>query len=95
MGVLNAFLNPTAIDDTKKVIVSKRFLDENGEPVPFEIRAISQEENHRITKKYTRGKVVNGNKVDVFDTEKYTNALIVRCTVQPEEVPERCRVSGV
>lgn len=95
MGVLNAFLNPTAIDDTKKVIVSKRFVDENGEPVPFEIRAISQEENHRITKRHTKGKVVNGNKVDVFDTEGYTNALIVRCTVQPDFADaEMCKAYG-
>lgn len=95
MGVLSAFLNPTAIDDTKKVIVSKRFVDEDGNPVPFEIRAISQEENQRLTKRHTKGKVVNGSKVDVFDTEKYTNALIVRCTVQPDFADaELCKAYG-
>ena len=35
MGVLNAFLHPVEIDETKKVVISKRFVDEDGNPVPF------------------------------------------------------------
>ena len=75
MGVLSAFLHPVEVDETKKVVVSKRFIDENGNPVPFEIKPMSQEENQRLTKKFTRGKYVNGNKVDVFDSKAYTDAI--------------------
>ena len=95
MGVLNAFLHPVEIDETKKVVISKRFVDEDGNPVPFEIKPMSQEENQRLTKKYTKGKYVNGNKVDVFDSKAYTNAIIVACTVQPDFADaEMCRAYG-
>lgn len=95
MGVLKAFLQPTEVDETRKVVVSKRFLDEDGNPVPFEIKSMSQEENQRLTKKFTKGKYVNGNKVDVFDSKGYTNAMIVACTVQPDFADaEMCKVYG-
>lgn len=95
MGVLKAFLNPVEIEDTKQVIISKRFRGEDGKPVPFEIRAISQEENQRLSKKNTRAKMVNGQKVDVFNTEAYTNALVVACTVQPDFADaEMCKAYG-
>jgi len=95
MGVLSAFLHPVEVDETKKVIISKRFLDEDGNPVPFEIKPMSQEENQRLTKKFTRGKYVNGNKVDVFDSKAYTNAMIVACTVQPDFADsEMCKAYG-
>ena len=95
MGVLKAFLQPTEVDETRKVVVSKRFLDEDGNPVPFEIKPMAQEENQRLTKKFTKGKYVNGNKVDVFDSKGYTNAMIVACTVQPDFADaEMCRAYG-
>ena len=45
MSALKAFLQPSVAGKTKEVIVSDRFKDENGKPVPFVIKAISQEEN--------------------------------------------------
>ena len=82
MGVLSAFLHPVEVDETKKVVISKRFVDEDGNPVPFEIKPMSQEENQRLTKKYTKGKYV-------------TDAMIVACTVQPDFADaEMCRAYG-
>lgn len=95
MSVLQAFLHPVAVEDTKKVVISKRFIGEDGKPVPFEIRAISQEQNNKLTKAHTRGKVVNGQRVEIFDNAAYTNALIIACTVQPDfEDEELCKAYG-
>ena len=43
MASLKAFLNPITPEE-KEVIVSERF-QEDGKPVPFRIRALTQKEN--------------------------------------------------
>ena len=96
MGVLDAFLHPIAVEETKKVEISKRFVGEDGKPVPFEIKTIPQGENSQLIKKYTRRKLVNGTTTEIFDTSAYTNALIVECTVQPDFQDSRmCEAYGV
>lgn len=96
MGVLEAFLHPIAVEETKKVEVSKRFVGEDGKPVPFEIKTIPQGENSQLIKKFTRRKLVNGSTTEIFDTTGYTNALIVECTVQPDFRDSRmCEAYGV
>lgn len=96
MGVLEAFLHPIAVEETKKVEVSKRFVGEDGKPVPFEIKTIPQGENSQLIKKFTRRKLVNGTTTEIFDTTAYTNALIVECTVQPDFQDSRmCEAYGV
>jgi hypothetical protein len=96
MGVLDAFLHPIAVEETKKVEISKRFVGEDGKPVPFEIKTIPQGENSQLIKKYTRRKLVNGTTTEIFDTAAYTNALIVECTVQPDFQDSRmCEAYGV
>ena len=96
MGVLEAFLHPIAVEETKKVEISKRFVGEDGKPVPFEIKTIPQGENSQLIKKFTRRKLVNGTTTEIFDTTAYTNALIVECTVQPDFQDSRmCEAYGV
>lgn len=96
MGVLEAFLHPITVEETKKVEISKRFVGEDGKPVPFEIKTIPQGENSQLIKKYTRRKLVNGSTTEIFDTTGYTNALIVECTVQPDFQDSRmCEAYGV
>lgn len=96
MGVLEAFLHPIAVEETKKVEISKRFIGEDGKPVPFEIKTIPQDENAQLVKQYTRRKVVNGSVVENFNTAAYTNALILECTVQPDFRDSRmCETYGV
>ena len=96
MGVLEAFLHPIAVEETKKVEISKRFIGEDGKPVPFEIKTIPQGDNSQLIKKYTRRKLVNGTTTEIFDTTAYTNALIVECTVQPDFQDSRmCEAYGV
>lgn len=96
MGVLEAFLHPIAVEETKKVEISKRFIGEDGKPVPFEIKTIPQGDNSQLIKKYTRRKLVSGTTTEIFDTSAYTNALIVECTVQPDFRDRRmCETYGV
>ncbi|MBQ7850415.1 MAG: phage portal protein [Clostridia bacterium] len=96
MGFLEAFLHPIAVEETKKVEISKRFVGEDGKPVPFEIKTIPQGDNSQLIKKYTRRKLVNGTTTEIFDTTAYTNALIVECTVQPDFQDSRmCEAYGV
>lgn len=95
MSVLQAFLHPVTTEETKDIIISKRFLDEDGNPVPFTIRTISQERNNKLMKANTRSKVVNGQRVELFDNAGYTNSLIIACTVQPDfEDEEMCKAYG-
>lgn len=46
MSSLKAFLNPIQVEN-KEVIVSNRF-QEDGKPVPFVIRPITQKENEQL-----------------------------------------------
>lgn len=45
MSKLKAFLQPSVSGKTKEVVVSDRFVDEDGTIQPFVIQAISQEKN--------------------------------------------------
>ena len=42
MSKLSAFLHPVVENKEKEVVISNRFLDEKGNPIPFKIRAITQ-----------------------------------------------------
>lgn len=95
MGVLQAFLHPIFVEETKEVVISKRFVGEDGKPAPFIIRTITQEQNNKLMKANTRAKVVNGQRVEIFDNAGYTNSLILACTVQPDfEDEEMCKAYG-
>lgn len=94
MGVLSAFLHPEPMDITKEIIISDRF-KEDGKPVPFKIRTISQAENDALVKKAQKVDMVRGRRIQYQDDQKYTNALIVACTVQPDfRDAELCQAYG-
>lgn len=84
MDNLQAFLNPVAVDETKEVVISKRFVDKDGKPIPFRIKTIMQEENERITRKCRKVETIRGQRVESLDNQKYNRALIVACTVEPD-----------
>lgn len=82
---LKAFLSP-ALPENKEVIISKRFtdgMDKEGNPipVPFEIRALTQDENKLLIKKYTK-KGKNGN--ETFDKDEYVAAMVCLAVVYPD-----------
>ena len=82
------------MDVTKEIIISDRF-KEDGKPVPFKIRTISQAENDALVKKAQKVDMVRGRRVQYQDDQKYTNSLIVACTVQPDfRDAELCQAYG-
>lgn len=84
MSNIKAFMQPPVMEQTEEVIVSDRFVDEKGNPVPFKIRAISQEVNEGLYKQASTPKKKNGVIVGrEFDNTKYTNLLLLTCTVEP------------
>lgn len=95
MSKLSAFLKPAVAALEKEVAVSKRFLDENGEPAKFKIRAISQEENERITKAATRTVKVNGQPVERVDRNELSRRIVLAGTVEPDfSSKEMCGAYG-
>lgn len=79
MSSLQAFLNPIQIEN-KEVIVSNRF-QENGKPVPFIIRPITQEENKQLIKKFTRR---DKKGQETFDRAEYISELTASAVVFPD-----------
>ncbi len=78
MSSLKAFLNPIQVEN-KEVIISNRFMEE-GKPVPFIIRPITQKENEQLIKKYTR-KDKKG--AENFNRTEYVQAMTASAVVFP------------
>lgn len=72
-------MNPTKIED-KEIIVSNRF-QENGKPVPFKIRPVTQEENTVLIKKFNK---TDKKGVETFDRTGYVQELTSTAVVFPD-----------
>lgn len=83
MSVLKGFLQPSPMEETTEVIISKRFRGEDGKPLPFKLRKIDQETANALRKKCLKTKRVNGQTVEELDSAKYTSNLILACTLEP------------
>lgn len=83
MGNLSAFLHPAVPAAEKEVFVSDRFRDEKGKPVPFKIKALTQEENDAISRQCRRTKMVNGQPVENLNTSEYSRRIVLAGTVEP------------
>ena len=68
MSKLSAFLHPVTTSEEKEVVISNRFQDESGQPVPFKIRALTQEENDAITRQATRRRKEGGQTIEQLDS---------------------------
>lgn len=84
MSALSAFLHPAVTREEKEVIISKRFLGEDGKPVPFKIRSLTQEENASIIKAATRQKKVDGQWQDSIDANELSARTVVEATIFPD-----------
>lgn len=84
MSALSAFLHPVVTREEKEVIISKRFLGEDGKPVPFKIRSLTQEENAAIIKAATRQKKVDGQWQDSIDANELSARTVVEATIFPD-----------
>lgn len=76
---LKAFLNPIRTEN-KEVIISDRFQEE-GKPVPFIIRPLSQSENEKLIRKHTK-KDKKGN--EYMDRVSYNQEMVASAVVFPD-----------
>lgn len=79
MSGLGAFLNPVKIEN-KEVIVSDRF-QEDGKPVPFVIRPVTQEENEEIMRRHKKR---DKKGIETFDQIGYSHDLTASAVVFPD-----------
>lgn len=82
---LNAFLNPIK-EENRKIVVSKRFIGEDGKPKEWEIKAMTAEENEALKKACTSKVPVKGKYGQFttdFDERKYMISTIAKCVVYP------------
>ena len=83
MSKLSAFLHPVTTSEEKEVVISNRFQNESGQPVPFKIRALTQEENDAITRQATRRRKEGGQTIEQLDSVDFTRRMVVAATVEP------------
>lgn len=84
---VRAFLaDKAAPAETVKVVISTRFKDENGKPIPFELRAITEEESAALraastvmTKSGTRGVLL-----PEVNYELYNKKVVAESVVYPD-----------
>ena len=96
MSKLSAFLHPVTTSEEKEVVISNRFQDESGKPVPFKIRALTQEENDAITRQATRRRKEGGQTIEQLDSVDFTRRMVVAATVEPDfSSKELCDGCGV
>lgn len=97
MSKLSTFLHPVAVSEEKEIVISKRFQDEKGNPVPFKIRALTQEENETLVKAATISyRDRTGANASKFDRFKYIRSLVVEGTLEPDfRAKELCDAYGV
>ena len=88
MSDLSFFLAANAEKrENKKVVVSTRFKNKDGKPVPWEIRSVSLEEDEALRKSCTKKVQVTGRKNQLttdFDANAYLLKLVARAVVYPD-----------
>lgn len=88
MATLSAFLSQNAIKtENKKLVVSKRFVDKDKNPVKWEIRCITSEEEEAIRRACTKRMPIVGKRskltTEETDYNLYLAKLAVKCVVFP------------
>lgn len=86
MADLKAFFAQNRVQqENMKVVISKRFLNENGDPMEWELRAISTDESEAIKKDCTRRVKVGGNRYTMeVDEDKLAGKMAAACVVFPD-----------
>lgn len=81
---LKAFLAQNAAQPkNKEVIIGNRFI-EDGKPVPFIIKAISEDTNGKIRNDSTISNTFKGKQTTKLDTNKYLGKLVAASVVSPD-----------
>jgi hypothetical protein len=86
MSSLQAFFAQNVKSDIiEEFVVSERFRDENGKPIPWKIRAITEEENEQIRKAATQVVKEKGGRRNVeIQPEVYLAKVATASVVFPD-----------
>ena len=81
---LSAFLAQNAlIVENEKHVISNRFIDDKGNPIPWEIRALSEDENQAIRKSCTKFSGRKGPRTPEIDYDLYLSKITAESVVFP------------
>jgi len=95
MSNLKAFLKPLYTEKTVSLVVSDRFVDDDGKPVEFILKTLSQEQLATISKRSMREQTIGGRKVQDIDRNAYVNRCLVESCIQPDfKDKELCNAYG-
>lgn len=84
MSLSAFFANNVQSEITEEVVVSERFKDEDGKPIRWKLRAMTEAENEEIRKSCTRmKKQKNGMQMPDLNTDLYVAKMVVACVVYP------------
>lgn len=84
MATLKGFLNPIKVEE-RDVIISDRFIGEDGQPLPFRIKPIRGDVLNAIEQESLSQTGGKGGNVDVTtDTVKYVTGLLAASVVSPD-----------
>ena len=87
MSNLSSFLSSNALKvEHMKVIASKRFVDEKGQPIPWEIGCLTSTEDEDLRKGCTKRTPVPGKRnqyTPETDYNLYLGKLAAKCTIFP------------
>lgn len=84
MSNLRAFLKPLYTEKTVEVIVSDRFADDDGNPIPFKLKTLTQETLVQISKRSMKEQTIGGRRVQEMDRHAYLNRCLVESCIQPD-----------
>jgi hypothetical protein len=70
---------------TEEIVISKRFQDQDGNPIKWKLKTLTEQENEVIRKAATRqAKGKNGSRVQELNQEDYIGKLAVSSVVYPD-----------
>lgn len=96
MSKLSAFLHPAVSEEKREVVVSNRFVDEDGRPVPFQIRALTQEQVDECSRRATKPVKGRNGVREELDPVEFSRRMVAAATEYPDfSSSELCEALGV
>lgn len=96
MSNLSAFLKPAYTERKIELVISDRFVDEEGNPVPITMKSLTQEQLQVIAKRSTHERKINGRTISEVDANEHLNRCLIASVVFPDlSSRELCAAYGV
>lgn len=95
MSNLAGFFKPLYTEETREVVISDRFVDDDGKPLAFKLKTLSQDQMKAISKRSVKDKIVNGKKSQELDHDLFISRCLVESCIQPDfKDTELCKHYG-